>query len=430
MSLGTGTDEKAKYNPRNFFYGVANGVLYISAETLLDPTLVLVTFLSGLTQSPILLGMLVPIRDGTWYLPQLWVSTHLQSMPSKIEVYRKTTFLRIATWGLLALVINLVRDPGWLLPLFFLTYVMATLSNGLAGLPFLEVVGNVISPVRRGEFFAWRLGLGGLGGIFSAMLVRRLLDPASSLDYPLNFGLLSILFFVISSISLLVFNKVKEDVETRVVPPVSLRYQISRGLDELKRNPAFRRYLMMQSSLVLSAAAIPFFAVFVQQQYDVSKAMVGVYLAVFTASNLMSNIIWGRLSRRLASRQILWLASLAGVIMTLLVLSLSLIPGSTNLTSQIASVWLIPVFVMAGLRGSGIGVSGTALLLDIAPPESRSLYLGFSNSFLGIILLLTGMSGVLVKVFNYQTLFVVSLLAHLLAISIGYQLNKKAGQSS
>jgi len=262
------------------------------------------------------------------------------------------------------------------------------------------------------------------------MLVRRLLDPASSLDYPLNFGLLSILFFVISSISLLVFNKVKEDVETRVVPPVSLRYQISRGLDELKRNPAFRRYLMMQSSLVLSAAAIPFFAVFVQQQYDVSKAMVGVYLAVFTASNLMSNIIWGRLSRRLASRQILWLASLAGVIMTLLVLSLSLIPGSTNLTSQIASVWLIPVFVMAGLRGSGIGVSGTALLLDIAPPESRSLYLGFSNSFLGIILLLTGMSGVLVKVFNYQTLFVVSLLAHLLAISIGYQLNKKAGQSS
>ncbi|HEX2996076.1 MAG TPA: hypothetical protein VHP14_14725 [Anaerolineales bacterium] len=107
---------------RNFRLGVINGVLYIFSETMLDPTLVLVAFVSQLTNSPILLGLVVPLRDGSWALPQLWVSGFLQTIPRKIDFYRKMSYLRIGSWAALTLGINFIHDRTLLLITFFVAY--------------------------------------------------------------------------------------------------------------------------------------------------------------------------------------------------------------------------------------------------------------------------------------------------------------------
>jgi hypothetical protein len=201
---------------RNFRLGVLNGVFYISAETLLDPTLVLVTFLSMLTPSPLLLGLLLPIRDGAWALPQIWVSGYLQSIPHKLTIYRRLSLMRILLWAALAVTINFVRDPNWLLAAFFVVFTFSSLISGLAGLPFFEVVSKTIPPERRGEFFAWRLGLGGAGSVVASIIVRWLLDPAGPLPFPSNYGLLSVLFFILATVSMIAFNQVMEPVEQQV----------------------------------------------------------------------------------------------------------------------------------------------------------------------------------------------------------------------
>lgn len=66
---------------RNFRLGVINGALFTLAETLMDPTLVMVAFVSALTSSPLLIGLIVPLRNTGWFLPQLYVSTFLESVP-------------------------------------------------------------------------------------------------------------------------------------------------------------------------------------------------------------------------------------------------------------------------------------------------------------------------------------------------------------
>ena len=138
-----------KPDMRTFRLGVVNGVLYILSETLLDPTLVLIAYLSMITDSPILLGMLLPLRDGAWALPQLWVSCFLPSIPRKIDMYRKLSVVRILSWGSIAVVINFVRQPDLILILFFLAYALAALTSGLSGLPFLEIVGKTIPAERQ-----------------------------------------------------------------------------------------------------------------------------------------------------------------------------------------------------------------------------------------------------------------------------------------
>ncbi len=401
---------------RNFNFGVINGVLFILAETLMDPTLVLVAFISRLTQSSILIGLIVPLKDSAWALPQLWVSGYLQSQPYKLTFYRRTTGVRMACWALIAVAINFVRDPHYLLPAFFLAFVIGSLASGLSGLPFLEVVGKTVPPARRGEFFAWRFGLGGLLGIGGSALVRWLLDPAGPLPFPHNFGLLSFLYFVIASASLILYNQVKETASERVLPRASLLEQIGRGVQVIRTNLNYRRFIAMQALLLIAGAATPFFAVYVQQKLGGDRSWIGIYLGLVISANLVSNLLFGRISRRFGNRKVLELAATAGMLMSLAVLAMMLLAGPLRISGQAASILLIPVFLLSGVRATGMGVAGNSLLLDLSPENERSLYVGFTQTLQGIVLLLTSLSGVALLWLGYDGLVGLTLLAHAMAL--------------
>lgn len=405
-----------KPDMRNFRLGVVNGVLYILSETLLDPTLVLIAYLSMITDSPVLLGMLLPLRDGAWALPQLWVSCFLPSIPRKIELYRKLSVVRILSWGSIAVVINFVRQQDLILILFFSAYALASLASGLSGLPFLEIVGKTIPAERRGEFFAWRFGLGGLMGIGASFLVRWLIDPNGPLPTPQNYGVLAALYFVAASASLLIFNQVNEPPDENIGTRTAFFVQLRRALGFLKQDVSYRRFITMQSMMTIAGSATPFFAVFVQQSLGGSKAMVGVYLGVLTVTNLLGNIFFGRMSRRVGNRQVMIWATITGLVMSLLVTLLAVIGRSIGLVGVAADFALVPVFILSGLRGTSIGVSANSLLLDLTPVGERSLYLGFYNTFFGMVMLATFASGLVLSLIGFAGLAALTLTAHLLAL--------------
>ena len=409
---------------RNFRLGVANGIFYITAETAMDPTLVMVAFLSRLTDSPLLLGMVLPIRDGAWMLPQLWVSGWLQSVPHKLTVYRNISYIRVLMWIVVALTMNLVSDPALLLVLFFTAFSISSIASGFSGLPFLEVVGKTIPADRRGEFFAWRFGLAGIGSILASAFVRWVLDPHSPFTFPYNYGTLSVVFLVLAVFSVIAFCSITEPVEEKVLPRQNFGFQLRRALCVTRENGRFRAFLSLQALAMLAGSATPFFAVYVQDELGGSPAMIGVYLAILTAANLASNLVFGRLSRRVGNSRVMTLAVAAGVSMSALVLLLTLLARPLQLNGALAGAWLLPVYVLLGIRGSGMGVTNNALLLDIAPAEERSLYLGFSNTLLGLVLLSTGLSGGIVKLFGFQALIGFTLICHVLAMLLALKIAK------
>ena len=408
-----------QYRPRNYRLGVANGILYILSEALFDPTLVLVAFLSHLTQNPILLGLVLPIRDGSWALPQLWVSGRLQSMRQKLPFYRWNSVPRIAAWFSLALAINFIHDPSWLLVAFFVAFTVASLFSGMSGLPFLEVVGKTIPPNRRGEFFAYRFGLGGLASVGGSILVRWLLDANAPLAFPYNFGLLSFLYFLFGSIALMTFSLVEEPPDAQVLPRAPLPDQLKSALSFFRADSCYSQFIGMQSALMVAGCATPFFAVYVQRQLGGPKEMVGVYLAVTVITNLAANVLFGRISLKVGNQRVMTLAILAGLGMSGLVLALFLAAVPLHLSGQAASYLLIPVFILYGLRGTGIGVASNSLLLEIAPGSSRSLYLGFYNTFIGLVILATGASGLVLSFLGFEGLIAVTIVAHLIALWAG-----------
>jgi hypothetical protein len=415
---------------KNYRFGVLNGFSYLTAETLLDPTLVIVAFLSYLTDSPLLLGLVLPIRDGAWSLPQLWVSGYLQSKAYKLSFYRQMSYLRIVTWVVIALTINFIREPHLLLPLFFLAYTVSAIASGLAGLPFLEVVSKTIPSERRGEFFAWRLGLGGLGSIGASILVRWLLDPVSPLPFPYNFGALSIGFLIAATFSVIFFIQLKEPVDAVILPRQSFKEQLRRALQIVRVNQRYRALVSLMSMLILAGSSTPFFAVYVQQELGGNSGMIGVYLAVLTTTNLLSNVYLGRMTRFWGNGRVILAATMAGGILSVLVIALLFLAEPLQISAQTASYWLIPVFILVGIRGSGMGVAGNSLILDIAPADDRSLYVGFTNTLMGLVLLLTGLSGMVVKLMGYNWLFFFALAAHLVAFQSGIKLIRSGEKAS
>ncbi|MBI9036080.1 MAG: MFS transporter [Bacteroidales bacterium] len=409
---------------RNFRLGVINGILFLGSESLVDPTLVMVAFVSTLTQSPLLLGLIVPLRDGLWALPQFWISGVLQSWPQKIQWYRRVAVFRVIAWGLIALTINLIKDPDIVLYVFFGVYIFSALLNGLGGLPFMEVVSKTIPSNQLGSFFAWRMGAGGLAGIGFSLIVRWLLDPNGPLEYPYNFGALNVLFFIGATISLYIFSQIKEPVEIEVPPKVSFGNQFKRAIERIGSDHQYKAFLKLITMNVFSIAAIPFFAIYVQQDLGGPKEMIGIYLAVLAATKLLANIYFGRTSHRVGYRRIVLIGTISGLVMSLIVLVLSLFAVECHINGFVASYILIPAYIAAGICLTGNGVGEHSLMLEIAPENNRSLYLGFTNTLWGLLFLMTGLSGVLVDLFNFQFLFLTTVLMNIISLYFVVRINR------
>lgn len=150
---------------RSFRLNVFNGASFNFAERLIDPPLVLTWFVSQLTDSNLLVGLVAPLGNAGWFLPQIFVSARVQRMERKMPTYVVAAAIRTTAWILLAAAVWLIEDPVLLLAGFFLLYATARVSAGLAGLAFFDVTAKTVPAQRRGSLFAWRQFLGGLWGL-------------------------------------------------------------------------------------------------------------------------------------------------------------------------------------------------------------------------------------------------------------------------
>jgi hypothetical protein len=415
---------------RNFRLGVTNGILFGTLDVLLDPTLVIATFIGTLTSSPLLIGLVIPISQGLWALPQLWVSGHMQSLPHKISMYRKLSVLRVLSYAVIAATISLVRQPHALLIAFFMVYITSSLIVGLSGLSFMEVVAKTVPSQMLGEFFALRLGLGGIGGIGASLLVGWVLSKSSPFSFPHNYGFLTIIYFIGAAIALAIFSLIREPRSQSIQPRASFKQQINRSVQVLKENARFRNFLVMQSTLTLAGTATPFFAIYAQEQLSVSKEAIGVFLAVTTGVSLISNYFLGRSSRRKGYQHIMRIAIYSGLFMSLWVLLISITGGAILSLTNLIWMMFIPAYAFWGIYKTGSSIGGNSLLLEIAPEDDRSLYIGFSNTFLGLVLLGTGIGGVIIKLLGFQGLVIFTIIMNLAAWMSAMHLAKMERQVS
>jgi len=390
---------------RNFSLGLVNGALFNLSASLLDPSLVLTWLASQLTSSNFLIGLVMPINQGGWFLPQLLVSGYLQGRKRKLPVYVAMSAPRALCWASMTLALFLFNDQTVLLTLFYILLTVYSLADGTAGLPFMDIVAKAIPPTRRGAFFGWRRFVGGILALGGSLVVKYVLDEQRGLAFPHNFGILFLLASLTMSAAMVSFGLVVEPVEPVLNQSVALLSQVKRALHLPRRDANYGRFLAVRLLATAAGMATPFYIVYAKRVLGVSAGMVGVYLTWATLAGIASTLVWGRLSDRRGNRGLILLTGLVGLATPLAALSIPRLVSWQPLVAAQASYAFTVVFVLSSIFQMGLTIGYHNYLLDIAPAEERPLYIGLANTLTGLTLLASAVGGLIVDLAGLTVLF-------------------------
>ncbi len=404
-----------KYFRRNYALGLANGAIFGFVDAISAPSLVLALFVAQLGGSNFLIGLLPAISNGGWFLPQFLISHRVQQLPLKKRLYVPAAILRIICWGMIAIATPVMgaSNPTLLLTLFFILFTTYSFAAGFAGNAFMTMVAKIIPAQRRGSFFGWRDLLGTVTGLLAGYLISVALSPERGLNFPDNFAILFIITFGAVALGLTLFAQVVEPREQVVGNGITFREQLNAAGQLWREHHLFRRYLTTRIVLALADIATPFYAIYATQVLGAPGGIVGLYIALTTLSALVTNPLWSWISDHRGSGFLLFAAAFAAVLMPFIALVVALAGARPELGGIFGLL-----FVVYGAGRTAANIVFPTFLLDIAPAAERSLYIGFTNSLLGIATFIPAVGGVLLDLFGFTPLFLLTLLVSAIGLAL------------
>ena len=401
---------------RNFVLGVVNGGTFIFAEALMSIDTVLTWFVQQLGGSNFLIGLVGPLRDAGWFLPQLFVSHRLQREPFKQPLYRRAALVRIVAWVVWTLaVFVLAGNPSLTLLVFFTAYAVNSLASGFAGLPFMEIVAKTIPPDRRGSYFGARIFAGSLLSLLAGVLVGVMLSENNPTPFPQNVGILFVVASVSAALGLTAFALVKEPHSEVRDDGITFAAHLQRALRLPRHNRNLRYMLLARVVILLSYVAAPFFSIYSINVLGAPPSIIGLYVGVRTLTALAINPVWSRLSDRRGNKLVMQLATACGVVMLLWAVLAPPASQAAGVPASIRTYLFVPVFAVMGVYETGIGIGAVNLTLEVAPANDRAIYIGLTNTVLGIAYISTAVSGLIVDATSYEGVFALGLVLLLVA---------------
>jgi MFS family permease len=407
---------------RTFILGVVNGVLFNLAEALIGGTTVLPLFISNLTASKVLVGLAGTMSQAGWYMPQLIVAGFIEHAPRKKPVYVWAGVVRFAAIWIIAILVPVLAGAraGLFLVLFFMLYSIYTLGAGVAAISFMDIVAKAIPAQRRGTFFGARLSLGGLLSSLAGFFVRDILDNR---PFPDDFAVLFASAGVVVTAAILSFCLAPEPVAKGTQMKMPFARFLRRGPHLLKTNPSYRMLLIVRVLLSVWSMALPFYIIFATEQLGVDPSDAGVFLSIQMLGFVVSNVLWASLSNKTGNKIVLVLVSAVALVSPILAVASGRLPsGDTTVLTGV-------VFFFLGFALSGFRLGETNYMLDVSPDAERPTYLGFMNTLVAPVLLLSMFGGFIIEKTSFEALFLAVMVAAAAALFAALRLEEPRRRS-
>jgi MFS family permease len=382
---------------RNFIVNMLDGAVFELGMSFVSTTTILPVYVSHLTSSQLLIGLVSAIAELGWFLPQIFTAPFVEGMSRKkplvvgLGAIERLPYLLMAigVWVLAGAPADVV------LIVFFVLLTARALSSGLVGTAWQDLIAKVIPVRRRGRFFAATNMFGGVLGVGSAIVVERILHE---LPYPNSFALCFLLGFVAVAISWVFLTMTIEQAE---VPELRDRSGLAywRRLPRILRDDLnFSRFLAAMALSYLGWMASGFLAVYAIGQFHLGDEQAAVFTAILLASSTVSNIVWGYVGDRWGHRLVLIVAGAFAV----LGLALAIVANSLEA--------FYGVFVLSGVASAGLILADLSIILEFSSPTDRPTYIGLTRSllapFIGFAPLIGGWVASLI---GYRGMFAVAL---------------------
>lgn len=352
----------------NFVVNLMDGGFFGAALGFASFITVIPLFVSGYTESALLIGLIPAIHAVGWQLPQLFTAKKVSSL----RLLRPTVLAlsineRLPFLGL-AIVAWFSGSLGrqWVLVLTFLLLIWQGFGGGFTANPWQSMIGKIIPTRQLGTFFGMQSATANIFASIAAVLAGVILERAVS---PIDFTACFLFASIAMTISWL-FLALTREVES---PPVEIpgKHVWREKLHIiLQRDINFRWFLVIRMISQFATMGFAFYTVFAVRQHGMSETTVGFLTAILMATQIVANPIMGWIGDHRGHRLVLILGSLASVAST----SLAWFAPEAN--------WFFLVFIFAGIANVATWTIPIAMTLEFGDEEDRPAYIGLANTLI------------------------------------------------
>lgn len=386
-----------RYFRWNFAVNTIEGAFYWLGMSFAASSTIIPLYVSHLTNSRLLIGLVAAIAGSGWSLPQLLTASYVERLPLKKRMVidvgffsERLPFLVMAASAFLLA----ARSASLALLMLFVTMAWSTLGAGLIALAWQDMVAKIIPPNYRGRLLGLANSLGNAAGVLGAALAALIL---ARLPFPNNFALCMLLTFAGVMASWGVLSLVHEPPLHTRKPPISQREYLRQLPNVLHKDRSLAYYLASRVLAVCGKMGIGFLTVYAVQRWKLSDSQAGLYTTVLLVGQTVSNLAVGILADRYGHKRVLE----ADMLLSLLCMLVAAVASSP--------AWMYLVFAGIGVLTAGDILSGIVLPMEFAGPDERPTYMGLANTIPGLVAIVAPLIGGWIASWSsYTTLFVVA----------------------
>lgn len=369
-------------------------------------------FVSQMTDSAILIGLIPAIHSVGWQLPQLLTAdrvsrqTRFKPMVLRMTIQERLPFLGLAI-------------VAWFLPsmknqvALLITYALLIwqgLGGGFTAAAWQSMVGKIIPGDRRGTFYGAQSAAANLfasvSAVMAGFILARIIDPN-------NFALCFLLAFIAMFISWAFLAQTREPETPRPVhEPHSSAFR-NRVREILREDRNFRWFLFVRILSQLAVMGFAFYAVYVVNEQGASEIGVGLMTSIFLGTQIIANPVMGWLGDRLGHRLLMEIGIVAAILSSVIAI---IAPSAA---------WFYLVFILAGIANVAVWTLALAMILEFGSEADRPAYIGMGNTFVAPMSILAPIfAGWIVDSISYQAAFLATAVAGLTTLIVLHWLVK------
>ena len=385
----------------NFFVGSLDYAFFSLGTAVASITTLLPLFARNLGATNVEIGLIPALYYLGLSIPSLFNGWYSSRIDRKLTFILKYTLMeRLPYLGIALIAFFLVgMNSNLALTLFFLLLAISFCAMGVITPVWMEMVGKVIDPSRKGAYFAVGNGVGALMGVWGSRIAEKFIVQ---FPFAANFGYCFLLTIGAMFISYIFLALTREEKENLLDIPA---HYLKSLFSIFKKDRNFRGFSLGRIFLAMGVIGGSFYTVHALENLNATGVTIARYNAVFLASQALSNFIWGPLGDRKGHKFVLLLGSI------------SLLASNLVAITVKSSTSFFLAFALFGIYWSAIWVGGIAIIIDFGSKELKSMYIGlgyFISTFPSFFTPIIG--GKIADFYGYQKVFWVSFIINFIAL--------------
>ena len=383
---------------KSYLIFIWHGFFLTLTMSMIDFNTVFPSLVSTLIDSKIIFGLLYSIMLGAPRIFNIIFSHYMNGYDYRKKFLLIGIYLRAFSFlGMAGFTYYFgSSSPDLVIISFFFWVLVFSISGGFASISYGDIIAKTVASEERGKLYASKQFAASLAAFMGGMVVQNIFS-GDRFGFPLNYSITLFIGFVGLIIAALAFWLIKEPPSvSKDEDLLSLKEYIKKVPGILKKDKNFASFIIIENMASFSLMLLPFYIVYAQDSFGIGSDYIGRYLLFQIAGTIVSNLFWGYISDKLNSQAVVRICILGGAVIPIIALLLS------NFGPETYSI----IFFLIGFLISGRKVGFEPYLLEIAPDDRRTVYLGIRGTLNFLVVLLPLMGGIFIDLFGYLFTFI------------------------